>query len=130
MLINNNVVSVRVSTDKPFFDTINMRGWVPEFTNLIILGSGLESLQISRTLRQAKYRGLITIMYGEDIEGPYDRNLLFEDLSNVDNPPVRDKTFYEQFQIKIAKNKEKVKYINIDEQIVKTAVGKEDPLPY
>lgn len=95
VLINNNVVSVRVSTDKPFFDTINMRGWVPEFTNLIILGSGLESLQISRTLRQAKYRGLITIMFGEDIEGPYDRNLLFEDLSNVDNPPVRDKTFYD-----------------------------------
>jgi len=38
---------------------------------------------------------LITIMFGEDIEGPYDRNLLFEDLSNVDNPPVRDKTFYD-----------------------------------
>ncbi|EAS04247.1 pyridine nucleotide-disulfide oxidoreductase (macronuclear) [Tetrahymena thermophila SB210] len=127
---DDHVISVRYTNEKPFFDTVNMRGWVPDFTNLVILGSGIESINIIRTLRQAKYRGLITLMFGEDIDGPYDLNLLFEDLENTERPPIREKEFYEQFQVKIAKNKEKVKYINIDEQVIKTVQGKEDPVPY
>lgn len=34
-------------------------------------------------------------MYGEDIDGPYDLNLLFEDLENINKPPIREKDFYE-----------------------------------
>lgn len=92
---DDKTVSVRFTNDKAAFDTVNMRGWVPDFTNLVLLGSGIESINIIRTLRQAKYRGLITLMYGEDIEGPYDLNLLFEDLENINNKPIRDKEFYE-----------------------------------
>lgn len=36
-------------------------------------------------------------MYGEDVDSPYDKNLLFEDLNNINVPPVRSKEFYDMF---------------------------------
>lgn len=123
-------VSVHIDNEKPGFDTVNMRGWIPDFTNLVFLGSGIESLQLARSLRQAKYRGLITVMFSEDISVPYDRNLLFEDLNNIENSGELEKHFFEEFGIKIAKNKESVKYINIDKRIIKTVPGNEDPVQF
>lgn len=88
-------MSVRILKEKQGFDTINMIGWVPDFAAVTILGSGIEGLSIARTLRHAKFRGFITLMFGEEISTPYDRNLLFEDLANLDAKPVKDQEFYD-----------------------------------
>ncbi|EGR32673.1 pyridine nucleotide-disulfide oxidoreductase family protein, putative [Ichthyophthirius multifiliis] len=46
-----NSILINLNDKKRPFDQINMLGWVPSFEKIAILGSGIETLNIVRTLR-------------------------------------------------------------------------------
>lgn len=45
-----------------------------------------------------KYIGLIFLMCSEDIDIAYEISLLFEDLENMNKPPVKGKDFMDKFK--------------------------------
>ncbi|CAD8166108.1 unnamed protein product [Paramecium pentaurelia] len=103
--------------------TLNMATKGDDPTHVVIVGGGVSGQSAAETLRQAGFRGKITIITAEDTL-PYDRTPMskMSFLVKLQGLQIRQSQFYEQYGIDVLTNKH-VDSIDVNNQEV--VVGKE-----